>query len=162
MDNRALRLLPALLALWLAWAAWEVSARHALSLPASSPPRPPSIRAEMLPLRDGLAPRFAPARDPFHRPVAPPAPTTEAAAPAEEPPEPPPPPVPVFLLEALLVHDGGGGARICGQDLLVGDAIAGIDAQDPPVLLRVERSAAIVLHRGVEHRLELAARGRTR
>ncbi len=165
MDSRLARLLPALLALWLAFAAWDSSVRDAPSPAASSPPRPPSLTSGMFPLRDGGDARLDPVRDPFDRPrpatAAPEAEAAPAEEPAEPPPAPPPAPVPVFVLEALLVVEGGGGARICGQDLLVGEAIEGLDAADPPVLLRVERGAAIVSHRGVEHRLELAAGGRT-
>ncbi len=164
MDSRLLRLLPALLGIWLAWAAYDLSSDGGRLPPVVAPPRPPRIAPAHFPLRAAEEPAPAPARDPFDRPLA--AAPAEAAAPAQEEvvmpePEAMPAPLPEFVLEALLVHEGGGGARICGQDVRVGEAIAGIDAEQPPVLVRVERGAAYVLHRGIEVRIELGSRGRS-
>ncbi len=83
-------------------------------------------------------------------PAPPPEPVEAPAPPAELP------PVQFTLsLQATLAQAGGGQARISGQTVEVGAALAGFDPYSPPVLRAVEGSVAVVTHRGKDYLLDL-------
>ncbi|HEX5011505.1 MAG TPA: hypothetical protein VFY71_14005 [Planctomycetota bacterium] len=71
-----------------------------------------------------------------------------------------PKPSPSFVLhlEATLSLPDGGQARICGQTVQVGESLQGLDPEEPPCLLSVRGTEAVVAHGDDLYVLDLVSR----
>lgn len=161
MGELLQRWAPLLSAIALAWGTSTFLLDEPVSL-AVSQKAPPAIPGRYLEVHADQRP--APdLRDPF---VVDQQAVDEALRLAEEtlappPPEPEPveelPPAFVLTLDSLVdLGPAGGLARINGQSLTVGQVVAGVDPEDPPVLEALDGSRAVLSHRGRQLVLDLA------
>lgn len=166
MGSTARKAAPVLIAAYLAYTCWGALPAEKKSFGTMKPPAS-SITIDMLPLRGAEEPPPVPSRNPFVSEQE----REEARRRAEEerlralqaeqaPEEPPPPAQPPFRpfrleLQSILSSAGSACARISGRSLRPGDALTGLDKEQPPVLARIGDGFVEIRHRDRTYVLDL-------